>query len=133
VQSKEPFGVGRALGYYEVTIINGGRGKCKVAVGLATSDFSMSKHPGWEPNSYGYHGETGHKIANALSSSGSNGGDAYGPTYGMGDVIGCGILFRFACSIHLFYSAPLSCSIPCSLQDSRSFLHLQWISSRYGI
>jgi hypothetical protein len=94
VQSNQPFGFGRALGYYEVTITNGSRGKCKVAVGLATSEFSMSKHPGWEPNSYGYHGETGHKIANASSSSGSSGGEAYGPTYGMGDVIGCGVLFR---------------------------------------
>ncbi len=94
VQSDKPFGFGRVLGYFEVTITNGARGKCKVAVGLTTSAFAMNRHPGWEPNSYGYHGESGHKFANASSNSGSSGGEAYAPTFGMGDVIGCGVLFR---------------------------------------
>jgi hypothetical protein len=98
VQSNRPFGFGRALGYFEVMITNASKSKCKIAVGLATNAFPMNRHPGWEPNSYGYHGESGHKFANASSSSSIGAGETYGPSFGMGDVIGCGMLFR--CLIH---------------------------------
>jgi Ran-binding protein 9/10 len=42
--------------------------------------------PGWEPGSWGYHGDDG-KIF-------WDGQDAeYGPTYGAEDVVGCGVDF----------------------------------------
>ena len=41
--------------------------------------------PGWDKNSYGYHGDDGH----SFRSSGT--GQQYGPTFTTGDVIGCGI------------------------------------------
>ena len=40
--------------------------------------------PGWDKQSYGYHRDDGHSFC----SSGT--GQAYGPTFTTGDVIGCG-------------------------------------------
>ena len=45
----------------------------------------MNRLPGWDKNSYGYHGDDGH----SFRSSGT--GQQYGPTFTTGDVIGCGI------------------------------------------
>lgn len=45
--------------------------------------MSLSRLPGWEKNSFGYHGDDGC----AFQSSGT--GSAYGPTFSTGDVIGC--------------------------------------------
>lgn len=43
---------------------------------------------GWEEHSWGYHGENG----NVFSGPGT--GKCFGPKYGTGDIIGCGIDFR---------------------------------------
>ncbi len=57
------------------------------AVGLANEYFALhSRMPGWDSCSYGYHGDDGgifHKTGHMLRE--------YGPTFGAGDVIGCGI------------------------------------------
>ena len=47
--------------------------------------MSIRRLPGWDKNSYGYHGDDGHSFC----SSGT--GQAYGPTFTTGDVIGCGV------------------------------------------
>lgn len=48
----------------------------------------MNRLPGWEPDSWGYHGDDG----NAFSSHGP--GKNYGPQFAFNDVIGCGVNFH---------------------------------------
>lgn len=59
-----------------------------VAIGFSGKDVSLSRPPGWEPDSWAYHGDDGHTFA--CQSSGRH----YGPEFSTGDVIGCGINFR---------------------------------------
>jgi hypothetical protein len=47
-------------------------------VGFCIADFQADRLPGWEPHSYGYHGDDGHAF------QGSGKGRAYGPTYTTG-------------------------------------------------
>ena len=58
-----------------------------VAIGLSTLAFNpRDKMPGWDGNSYGYHGDDGgifHGHGDMLR--------RYGPSFGPGDVIGCGL------------------------------------------
>jgi len=58
-----------------------------VAVGVATKDFQFdSRMPGWDQQSYGYHGDDGgifHSSGGMLKQ--------FGPKYGPGDTVGCGI------------------------------------------
>ena len=72
------------LYYYEMTVSDAGE-RGVIAVGFADLHFRLSRQPGWEPNSYGYHGDDGNKFHN------SGKGEDYGPGYGQGDVIGAGI------------------------------------------
>ena len=57
-----------------------------VAVGLATKAFELKRLPGWDNDSYGYHGDDGaifHGRGRSLAT--------YGPSFGAGDTVGCGI------------------------------------------
>lgn len=51
-------------------------------IGFCVGDVNLGRLPGWEPGSYGYHGDDGHAF------HGSGMGHAYGPCFGAGDVIG---------------------------------------------
>lgn len=72
--------------YYEVEIL-GKEHKSHISIGFAGHGVKFSRLPGWEPNSWGYHGDDG------CSFAAEKNGTAYGPTYGAGDIIGCGIDF----------------------------------------
>ena len=72
--------------YYEVKIVNKGK-EGFIGIGLSAANVSLNRLPGWEKDSYGYHGDDGH----AFSCSGV--GKTYGPTFTTGNIIGCGINF----------------------------------------
>ena len=58
-----------------------------VAIGLSTSGFRLSRYqPGWTEDSIGYHSDDG-RLFFASGTDGTN----FGPNYGNGDVVGCGV------------------------------------------
>lgn len=59
-----------------------------VAIGFSASGVSLTRAPGWEPESWGYHGDDGNVFAS------QNVGKHYGPPFAAGDTIGCGVNFR---------------------------------------
>ncbi|KAI8809317.1 ran-binding protein 9-like protein [Cladochytrium replicatum] len=72
--------------YYEVKIISKGKDGY-IGVGFCDRDVSLERLPGWEKNSWGYHGDDG----NSFCCKGK--GEHYGPTFETDDVIGCGVNF----------------------------------------
>ncbi|KAJ7171807.1 SPRY-domain-containing protein [Mycena crocata] len=72
--------------YYEVEILSKGN-KGHISIGFAGKDVRLSRLPGWEQNSWGYHGDDG------CSFAAEKNGTPFGPTFGTGDTIGCGIDF----------------------------------------
>jgi len=74
--------------YYEMKIISEHKkGALEIGIGFCGFPDNTSKTdimPGWKINSWGYHGDNG----NSYNEKGF--GTDYGPTFGSGDVIGCG-------------------------------------------
>ena len=89
----------RLVSYYEVSIIKDtpsgehnvdraptASSEC-VAVGLATASFDLqSLIPGWDCSSFGYHGDDG-----GLFHAGVSINPNFGPSFGCGDTVGCGM------------------------------------------
>lgn len=71
------------LYYFEIKVLSKGRDGY-MGIGLAAQGANMQRLPGWDKQSYGYHGDDG----NSFCSSGT--GQPYGPIFTTGDVIGCG-------------------------------------------
>ncbi|KAF2895915.1 hypothetical protein ILUMI_10251 [Ignelater luminosus] len=84
VQATHPIPAACGLYYFEVKIVSKGRDGY-MGIGLSAHGVNMNRLPGWDKQSYGYHGDDGHSFC----SSGT--GQPYGPTFTTGDVIGCGV------------------------------------------
>uniref|UniRef100_A0A646QHE9 Ran-binding protein n=1 Tax=Hemiscolopendra marginata TaxID=943146 RepID=A0A646QHE9_9MYRI len=84
VRATNPIPAACGLYYFEVKIVSKGRDGY-MGIGLSIQGVNMNRLPGWDKNSYGYHGDDG----NSFCSSGN--GQPYGPTFTTGDVIGCGV------------------------------------------
>lgn len=83
VRATHPIPASCLLYYFEIKIISKGRDGY-MGIGLAAQEVNLQRLPGWDKQSYGYHGDDGHSFC----SSGT--GMPYGPTFTTGDVIGCG-------------------------------------------
>ena len=73
--------------YYEVTILSRGKDGL-IGIGFSTKRAALNRLPGWEAESWAYHGDDGYAFACTAS------GKAYGPRFNSNDVVGCGINFR---------------------------------------
>ena len=63
-----------------------------IGVGFSGPKASLERLPGWEPDSWAYHGDDG------KSFGGESTGKSYGPTFTTGDVVGCGVNFMTECA-----------------------------------
>ncbi|KAK9110110.1 hypothetical protein Sjap_018170 [Stephania japonica] len=84
VQGNCPAPARRLVYYFEIYVKNAGA-KGQIAIGFTNEHFKMRRQPGWEANSYGYHGDDG------LLYRGQGKGECFGPTFTSGDTIGGGI------------------------------------------
>ncbi|XP_022773532.1 ran-binding protein 10-like isoform X2 [Durio zibethinus] len=97
VQANKPAPVKRLLYYFEIYVKDAGA-KGQIAIGFTNEGFKMRRQPGWEVNSCGYHGDDG------LLYRGQGKGDAFGPTYTKGDMVGGGINYasqEFFFTVHV--------------------------------
>ncbi|KAL9007669.1 MAG: hypothetical protein Q9173_007115 [Seirophora scorigena] len=79
------------LYYYEVTITSRGKDGF-IGIGFSGPKVSLEKLPGWEPDSWGWHGDDGNTFCCQIT------GKNYGPTFTTGDVVGCGVNFMTGCA-----------------------------------
>lgn len=86
VRANHPIPPSTGLFYFEATILSKGRDGF-IGVGLCRQDVLLSRLPGWEDDSWGYHGDDGHSFCCQGT------GKDYGPKFSTGDVIGCAINF----------------------------------------
>ncbi|KAI9025698.1 hypothetical protein DFJ74DRAFT_705193 [Hyaloraphidium curvatum] len=86
VRANHPVPPSCGLYYFEVDIVSKGRDGY-IGIGFSHAGVSTNRLPGWEPGSWGYHGDDG----NSFACYGT--GKPYGPTFTTGDVIGCGVNF----------------------------------------
>ncbi|KAI3915874.1 hypothetical protein MKW92_002894 [Papaver armeniacum] len=80
--------------YFEIYVKNSGA-KGQIAIGFSCENFKMRRQPGWEANSFGYHGDDG------LLYRGHGKGESFGPTFTAGDTVGGGINYA---SQELFFT-----------------------------
>ncbi|OKL58578.1 hypothetical protein UA08_06201 [Talaromyces atroroseus] len=79
--------------YYETTILVKPR-DAVIAIGFSSSKASLERLPGWDSESWAYHGDDG----KAFIGESQGQGRPYGPTFSVNDTIGCGINFTTGCA-----------------------------------
>ncbi|ESZ91677.1 hypothetical protein SBOR_7934 [Sclerotinia borealis F-4128] len=87
VRSDHPMPPQCGIYYFEVTILSRKREDSSIGIGFSTKQVLLSRLPGWEPDSWAYHGDDGNGYG------GANSGKHYGPSFTTDDTIGCGINF----------------------------------------
>ncbi|KAI1825476.1 ankyrin repeat-containing domain protein [Xylaria intraflava] len=72
--------------YFEITVVNGGDA-VRASVGFCDEKANLDDMLGCQEGTWGYHGDDGNVFA------GNSDGNPYGPKYGEGSVVGCGVNF----------------------------------------
>ncbi|KAI0201948.1 ran-binding protein [Astrocystis sublimbata] len=90
IRADHPMPSQAGIYYFEVTLLTKRRDETStVCIGFAAKASSLARPTGWEPESWGYHGDDGDIY------TGGNVGKKYKDTnFRDGDVIGCGVNFR---------------------------------------
>ena len=78
--------------------------RSSIGIGFSTKTVPLSRLPGWEPESWAYHGDDGKSYCCQLS------GKIYGPPFTAGDIIGCGVNFRTGSAFFTKNGDPLGLS-----------------------
>lgn len=94
VKSDNPISSLCGVWYYEVEIQTSPR-DLMLSIGICTEAAHLKKMPGLEYHTWGYHSDDGKAVACQTP------GNEYGPVFGCGDIIGCGIDFS---SNTIFYT-----------------------------
>ncbi len=86
--------------------------RSSIGIGFSSKSVPLSRLPGWEPESWAYHGDDGHSFC--CQSSGKH----YGPPFNAGDIIGCGINFRTRSAFFTKNGDHLGSFLPFTVQQS---------------
>ena len=73
--------------YFEIRILCPGV-NCAITIGIVGLDYPLNRHPGWNKEGIGYHGDNGRLYNEKVF------GDLFGPTCTTGDRMGCGVVFE---------------------------------------
>jgi Ran-binding protein 9/10 len=84
LRSDHPMPKDVGIFYFEVSILSRGKDGL-IGIGFSTRRAGLSRLPGWEQESWAYHGDDGYCFACTAN------GKAYGPRFSSGDVVGCGV------------------------------------------
>ncbi|KAM7221104.1 hypothetical protein V8F06_003489 [Rhypophila decipiens] len=74
--------------YFEVLVLHRKREDTTIGIGFSSKSVALTRPPGWEPESWGFHSDDGNIFA------AQSNGKPYSDKFGPGDTIGCLLNFR---------------------------------------